>query len=413
MALGQLGRIGDGLRACDDLERAVERAGAVGARFPAIAMNVRAWLLRGAERLAEADELNAAALERNAAPDGTGPAGVAVAEGYWVALLDLADGRLVADDPAGAERLLLERMGALDDWDGTMAWHQRHRLGLLRSRLAIAAGDATRGAELAAIVAADATDRGSAALRRARPRLVPTRRRRRRRRRRGRHDRRAARLRRPRRVAPRRRARPPLWRVRLGAPRRRLARPGHRQRGPSHADRDHEDRPPQRWRRPAGVRSPGRPLRAGRRRRGGARTGRGGPCRGATPPARPDRARETAPPPDRRWRRARPRPPPRGTRPARRTIRPGPASRRTRCRGRPAEPAQFVFDDALDRVVVVGGVGADGDGSPRPRHPGRLGEAGGRIGEVVERERRQHDVGARCPHRQVRGVADERRGAPP
>ena len=161
MALGQLGRIGDGLRACDDLERAVERAGAVGARFPAIAMNVRAWLLRGAERLTEADELNAAALERNAAPDGAGPAGVAVAEGYWVALLDLADGRLVADDPAGAERLLVERMGALDDWDGTMAWHQRHRLGLLRSRLAMAAGDATRGAELAAIVAADATDRGS------------------------------------------------------------------------------------------------------------------------------------------------------------------------------------------------------------------------------------------------------------
>ena len=72
MALGQLGRIGDGLRACDDLERAVERAGAVGARFPAIAMNVRAWLLRGAERLTDADELNAAALERNAAPEPDG-----------------------------------------------------------------------------------------------------------------------------------------------------------------------------------------------------------------------------------------------------------------------------------------------------------------------------------------------------
>ena len=247
MALGQLGRIGDGLRACDDLERAVERAGAVGARFPAIAMNVRAWLLRGAERLTDADELNAAALERNAAPDGAGPAGVAVAEGYWVALLDLADGRLVADDPAGAERLLVERMGALDDWDGTMAWHQRHRLGLLRSRLAMAAGDANARRRAR-------RDRGGgrdgsrlATLRRPRPGPVPARRRRRRRRRRGRHDRRAARLRRPRRVAPRRRARPPLRRVRLGAPRRRLARPGHRQRRRHTADGDHEDRAPQRW----------------------------------------------------------------------------------------------------------------------------------------------------------------------
>ncbi len=191
MALGQLGRIGDGLRACDDLERAVERAGAVGARFPAVAMNVRAWLLRGAERLTEADELNAAALERNAAPDGTGPAGVAVAEGYWVALLDLADGRLVADDPAGAERLLLERMGALDDWNGTMAWHQRHRLGLLR----LPAGDRGRRRDPRCRAR---RDRGGGrdgsrlpALRRARPGLVPTRRRRRRRRRRGRHDRRA------------------------------------------------------------------------------------------------------------------------------------------------------------------------------------------------------------------------------
>jgi hypothetical protein len=42
-----------------------------------------------------------------------------------------------------------------------MAWHQRHRLGLLRARLALAGGDATAAAGLAAAVADDAAARGA------------------------------------------------------------------------------------------------------------------------------------------------------------------------------------------------------------------------------------------------------------
>jgi hypothetical protein len=42
-----------------------------------------------------------------------------------------------------------------------MAWHQRHRLGLLRARLALADGDLAEAAELASNVASDAAARGA------------------------------------------------------------------------------------------------------------------------------------------------------------------------------------------------------------------------------------------------------------
>ncbi len=122
-------------------------------------MNVRAWVLRAAGQLDAADELNTAALERNGAADGSGPASVALAEGYWVALLDLVDGRLAADDHAGADALLSSRLAGLDSWQGTMAWHQRHRLGLQRARVARVAGDTERSAELATAVRDDADAR--------------------------------------------------------------------------------------------------------------------------------------------------------------------------------------------------------------------------------------------------------------
>jgi len=52
-------------------------------------------------------------------------------------------------------------LAALDTWRGTMAWHQRHRLGLLRARLALAAGDAGEAAHLAGAVRDDAARRGA------------------------------------------------------------------------------------------------------------------------------------------------------------------------------------------------------------------------------------------------------------
>jgi len=160
MALGQLGRVDEALRACGDLRVAIERAGAVGARFPATELNVRAWLLRGIGRFTEADELNRAVIERNGATDGSGPSADGFAEAYWVAWLDLADGRLAHGDPGGAAAVLAQ-MTVMDTWDGTMAWHQRHRLGLLRARVARAGGDDARALQVAGEVANDAARRGT------------------------------------------------------------------------------------------------------------------------------------------------------------------------------------------------------------------------------------------------------------
>ena len=255
----------------------------------------------------------------------------------------------------------------------------------------------TRGAELAAIVAADADRSRLATLRSPRPGLVPARRRRRRRRRRGRHDRRAARRAPPSKggawptssaaatACPTGCASPRDWRGR-----------GHRQRRRHTADGDHERSSAAAMAR-ARTRSVARsstPHRAAaeRRRTNGAwcaiprrhATRSPGPSSGngtatrstvASSPA----AAAAAP----------------ARRPAWRTHRPAPASRRTRPGSTSRARRSALFDDRLHRVVVVGGVGADGDGSPRPRHPGRLGESGGRVGEVVERERRQHDVDTR------------------
>lgn len=83
-----------------------------------------------------------------------------MAEGHYVALLDLADGCILRGSWAEATSHA-SRLAALDTWRGTMAWHQRHRLGLLRARVAMAAGDAAEAAQLASAVAADAAARGA------------------------------------------------------------------------------------------------------------------------------------------------------------------------------------------------------------------------------------------------------------
>ena len=161
VALGQLGRIGHALQACDDLQTAIESAATVGQRFHAVERNVRAWLLRGVGRLDEADELNRAAIEFAGAIDGSGPNSDGLAEAYWVAWLDLVDGRLARGDVDGAA-LLMAVVDVLDTWNGTMAWHQRHRLGLQRARLARARGDDATASALATAVMNDAGRRSSA-----------------------------------------------------------------------------------------------------------------------------------------------------------------------------------------------------------------------------------------------------------
>ena len=152
LALGYLGRVDEAMAACHNLDIAVARAGKVGARLVAPALNARAWLLRWTGCAEEADELNTEAVEH--APDS------GRSEAYFAGLLDLADGRLLAGDADGAAAIVL-RLASIEQWRGTMAWHQRHRWGLVRARLALASGDHDVAAALCADVAADAASRGA------------------------------------------------------------------------------------------------------------------------------------------------------------------------------------------------------------------------------------------------------------
>jgi DNA-binding SARP family transcriptional activator len=158
LALGQLGRVAEALRVVAELELVAGREGAIGARFRGPVANVAAWILRWSGRGDEADDRNRHALELTGG-DG-GPSADAFAEAHYVALLDLADGCIVRGDAAAAAALC-DRLAGIGSWEGTMAWHQRHRLGVLRARLALAGGDAARAAELASAVAADAAARGA------------------------------------------------------------------------------------------------------------------------------------------------------------------------------------------------------------------------------------------------------------
>ena len=153
LALGQLGRVDEALRACDELDALVVRSGEPGDRMIGPAANTRAWILRWTGRAAEADERNLVAV---AAHDPLGSLG----EAHYAGLLDLADGRLLADDDGGAADLL-DRMADIETWDGTMSWHQRHRWKLIRARLAIRDNDTGTAASLSADVAGDAARRGA------------------------------------------------------------------------------------------------------------------------------------------------------------------------------------------------------------------------------------------------------------
>jgi DNA-binding SARP family transcriptional activator len=158
MALGQLGRVAEAERVVAELESVLARGGPVGNRFVAPAANVGAWILRWSGRAEEAEERNMLAVDVTGGD--SGPSGDAFAEAHYVALLDLADGCLLRGDLAGAAGLC-RRLDPISSWQGTMAWHQRHRYGLLQARLALGAGDAARAAELATTVAVDAASRGA------------------------------------------------------------------------------------------------------------------------------------------------------------------------------------------------------------------------------------------------------------
>jgi len=133
----------------------MQRRGELGARYLPGTLNYRAWIVRQLGRSAEADELNEEARALTPA--------AGTEEPFNQGTLDLVDGRLLAGDLAGAEAHLAELRG-LSDGDGAepaMAWHQRERAALLRSRLALARGDDESARSLASTLALEAEARGS------------------------------------------------------------------------------------------------------------------------------------------------------------------------------------------------------------------------------------------------------------
>ena len=149
MALGMLGRAEEALATLDTLEGEVARMGA--GRWTPRPLNLRGWILRNLGASEEADELNQAGIEA-AQPLG-------MAEPLANGLLDLAAGRLMADDfdAAGA---LLDEAGVVGGVEHAFRWRHQLRARLLRARLALGIGNRDEASAGAASLAASAAALG-------------------------------------------------------------------------------------------------------------------------------------------------------------------------------------------------------------------------------------------------------------
>jgi DNA-binding SARP family transcriptional activator/tetratricopeptide (TPR) repeat protein len=149
MALAMVGRAEEALATVEALSAEVTRMGAW--RWVARPLNLRGWILRNLGELAEADELNRAAIDAARASG--------LAEPLANALLDLASGRLLAEDLDAAAGFLDEAAG-LADVEHAFRWRHQLRERLLRARLELAGGEATAAFERAESLAADAASLG-------------------------------------------------------------------------------------------------------------------------------------------------------------------------------------------------------------------------------------------------------------
>ena len=145
MAHAMLGHADDALRTVAELQDDVVRMGAH--RWLPRPLNLKGWIARNLGASGEADELNHAAIESSSEQG--------MAEPLANALLDLAAGRLMADDleSAGAQ---LDRADGLDDTEHAFRWRHQLRASLLRSRLELARGDLGAASAGAAALAHDA-----------------------------------------------------------------------------------------------------------------------------------------------------------------------------------------------------------------------------------------------------------------
>lgn len=151
-ALAQLGRPAEMLDAVARFEAAFEAGDPASDRFRPVTCNLRSWVARTLGNLAEAEELSAEAVELGVFPNH--------AEPRVHALLDRAEVALLVGDVGGAGRWV-DRAASEPDEIGTMLWTRAERIGLLRARCALAAGDHSESAREADVVARGAAERGS------------------------------------------------------------------------------------------------------------------------------------------------------------------------------------------------------------------------------------------------------------
>jgi hypothetical protein len=146
-----LGRAGD-LLAATDAFAAAPLPEPVHARFRPMTLTFRGWALRNLGSPASADEASSEAIARATGAD--------LAEPAAQAGLDLVETALIAGDPDGV-RARLAAVAIEPDAGGTMVWHQRERVSLLRAEAAYAVGAFDDAAALAEALAGSARARGS------------------------------------------------------------------------------------------------------------------------------------------------------------------------------------------------------------------------------------------------------------
>jgi hypothetical protein len=150
MAHAMLGRADQALAALGLLEGAIERMEAT--RWVPRPRNLRAWIASNLGEPGQADELNNEAVELSRRQG--------LAEPLAHGLLDLAAGRLMAEDPDGATRLLDEAR-LLEDEEHAFRWRHQLRRRLLQARHDLMTSDLESATAGAVALASDAGALGS------------------------------------------------------------------------------------------------------------------------------------------------------------------------------------------------------------------------------------------------------------
>ncbi|HEV3123972.1 MAG TPA: BTAD domain-containing putative transcriptional regulator [Candidatus Dormibacteraeota bacterium] len=150
LAYGALGRCSEAFRSLAALDDAIERQNVT--RFLGRGDNTRGWLLRNLGALDAADECNQRGLETARR--------IEYVEAQAHALLDLAEGRLLAGDLA-ATRRLLDDVAPLQRLPQAYAWRHVLRRRTMEGRLALAHGAGVDAVTIADEVVEDAEHVGA------------------------------------------------------------------------------------------------------------------------------------------------------------------------------------------------------------------------------------------------------------